>query len=67
MNCQHIETVMVSLFHGVVHLYSFVYLLRVANSEDLDEIPHYATFNQGLHGLQGQKQSSEEEINFIWK
>ena len=36
----------------------------LGNSEDPDEMPHYATFHQGLHYLLRLKQSSEEEIQF---
>ena len=36
----------------------------LANSEDPDEILHYAAFHQCLHCLLRQKQSSEKEILF---
>ena len=32
------------------------------NSEDPDEMPHYAAFHQGLHCLLRQNQSSGKEI-----
>ena len=34
----------------------------LANSEDPDEMLHYAAFHQGLHCLLRQNQSSEKEI-----
>ena len=37
----------------------------LANSEDPDEMPHYAAFHQGLHCLLRQKQSSEKYINLF--
>ena len=37
------------------------------NSEDAEEMPHYAAFHQCLHCLLSQKQSLEKEIQFIWK
>ena len=36
----------------------------LANSEDLDEIPHNAAIHQGLCRLQSQKRSSKKEIQF---
>ena len=37
----------------------------LANSEDTDERPHYASFHQGLHRLQIQNGSSKKEIHYI--
>ena len=34
----------------------------ITNSEDPDEMPHKATFHQGLHYLLRQNQSSEIEV-----
>ena len=39
----------------------------LANIEDPDEMPHNATFHQGLHCLLRQKRFSVNECNFIWK
>ena len=36
----------------------------LANSEDPDEMLHYAAFHQGLHYLPSQKGSLEKEIQF---
>ena len=35
----------------------------MTNSEDTDEMLQHATFNQGLHSLLRQNQSSEKEIH----
>ena len=37
----------------------------LSNSDNPDEIPHYAAFHQGLHSLRRQNQSSEKEIQYI--
>ena len=37
----------------------------LANSEDPDEMQHYAAFHQGLHCLLRQNQSSEKEIQYF--
>ena len=41
--------------------------VNLANSEDTDDMPHYAAFHQGLHCLLRQNRSSEKEIKFILK
>ena len=38
-------------------------MCSLAKSEDLDEMPHYAAFHQGLHCLLRQKLSSEKKIH----
>ena len=37
------------------------------NSEDPDEMPHYAAFLQGLHCLLRQNRSSEKKLQYFWK
>ena len=37
----------------------------LANSEDLDEMPHYAAFHQGLHCSLRQNRSSEKKYNIF--
>ena len=37
-----------------------------ANSEDPDDMQHYATFHQGLH-CKGQKELPTKEYNILWK
>ena len=39
----------------------------LANSEDPDEMPHYAAFHHSLHYLLGQKRSSGTETQFYLK
>ena len=46
---------------------SFERMCLTANSEESDEMPHYATFHQGLHCLLKRTRSSEKEIQYIWK
>ena len=41
--------------------------VNLANSEDTDDMPHYAAFHQGLHCLLRQNRSSEKEIKYILK
>ena len=36
----------------------------LTNSEDPDELPHFATFYQGLHCLLRQNRSSDKEIQY---
>ena len=38
----------------------------LANSDDPDEMLHYAAFHQGLHCSLSQKRSSEKEIQFLF-
>ena len=40
-------------------------MCTLANSEDPDEMPHYAAFYQGLHCLLRQRQFSGKEIQFF--
>ena len=42
-------------------------MANLANNEFPDEMPHDATFHQGLHCLLQQNQSSEKEIKHFWK
>ena len=37
------------------------------NSEEPDEMPHNATFHQGLHCLPRQKTTSEKEMQFLFQ
>ena len=37
----------------------------LTNSEDPDEMPHNVAFHQGLHCLQRQNRSSENEIQYF--
>ena len=39
----------------------------LANSEDPDEMSHYAAFHQGPHCLLRQKQSSGKEMQFCFE
>ena len=39
-------------------------MVTLANSEDPDEMLHYAAFQRGLHCLLGLKRSSEKEIQY---
>ena len=39
----------------------------LANSEDTNEMPHNATFYQGLHCLLRQNRSSEKEKDIFWE
>ena len=42
-------------------------MIILVNSEDPDEIPHSAVFQQGLHFWQRHKHFSEKEIQFHLK
>ena len=51
-----------------VHVYNLIFCgpetpkwVFWQNSEDPDEMPHYATFHQGLHCLLGENRSSEKD------
>ena len=39
----------------------------MANSEDPDEIPHYAAFHQGVHCLLRYNRSTDKEIQYFCK
>ena len=54
-----------SLTYVIIPLYpSKVLILTFANSEDPNELPHHAAFQQGLQNLFRQKGSPEKEVHF---
>ena len=42
-------------------------MCTLANSEDADEMPHYAAFHQCLHCLQDKNGLQGKKYNLIWK